>query len=76
MTGEEVYFRLNISTDAYLRYYQGTAAFAVVRAEDGRRIRLPAANLRRFITREGILGRFRLRYDSNQKIISLERVSD
>lgn len=74
MGGDEVFFRLSIPAADYLRYYQGTAAFVQVRAEDGRRIRLPAANLRRFITREGIAGRFRLRFDGNQKIISLEKV--
>ncbi|WP_305041042.1 DUF2835 domain-containing protein [Geoalkalibacter sp.] len=75
MAGGEVFFRLHIPAEEYLRYYQGTAAFVQVRSEDGRRIRLPAANLRTFVTREGITGRFRLRFDDRQKILSLEKVS-
>ncbi|KIH77464.1 Protein of unknown function [Geoalkalibacter ferrihydriticus] len=75
MNGGEIFFRLRISAEEYLRYYRGTATFVQVRAEDGRRIRLPASSLRRFVMRGGIEGRFRLRFDGHQKIISLEKVN-
>ncbi len=74
MIGEEVFFVIHLSAEEFLRYYQGTAGFIQVQAEDGRRIRLPAGNLRRFVTATGIRGRFRLRFDAQRKIIGLDRI--
>jgi hypothetical protein len=72
----EAFFRLHISAELYLRYYQGKAAFVQVISEDGRRIRLPASSLRPFVSHEGIYGRFRLKFNEQQKITSLEKISN
>ncbi|MCA1796300.1 MAG: DUF2835 domain-containing protein [Desulfuromonadaceae bacterium] len=68
-------FRLHISADDYLRYYQGKAHSVVAMGEDGRRIRLPAVKFRPFLDRTGIHGRFRLEFDQNFKFVSLTRIS-
>jgi len=68
-------FRLHISADEYLRYYQGKAHSVAAVGEDGRRVRLPAVKFRPFLDRTGIHGRFRLEFDQNFKFVSLSRIS-
>ena len=53
-------FVLELPAEEYLRYYQGQAGAVIVRAEDGRRVQLPASALRPFVTEQGIYGRFQL----------------
>ncbi len=57
-----------------LRYYRGKAACVSVVAEDGRRVRFPAENLRPFVTREGIHGRFALRFDEHNRLQGMDRI--
>lgn len=71
---ETVRFRLALTPEQYLAYYQGAARNVVVRAEDGRRIQFPADQLRRHVTSEGVTGRFQLRFDDNHKLIDLVRI--
>ena len=71
----EVRFYLHISAEEFLRYYRGTAGSVVVSAEDGSRLRFPAASLRKFITREGISGRFVIRFDEKNKLLGIERLA-
>ena len=72
----EYRFRLAISADEYLAYYQGAAKQVLVTMVDGRRLQLPALNLRKFVTHEGIYGSFVLRVDAGNKIQAIERVGD
>ncbi len=70
----ELIVDLHIDALEYQRLYRGTAATVLVRARDGRRVRFPAASLRRFVTHDGIQGSFRIRYDQNgrlQEIVAL-----
>ena len=67
-------FRIALSTDAFLRYYRGSARSVIVRAEDGRRIQLPAANLRPFLLSDGINGEFELSLDENNKLLNIRRL--
>ncbi len=69
-----VRFRLNISADRYLAYYQGSAHQVVATAQDGRRVRFPADRLRPFVTRDGVHGEFVLEFDANHKFVGLTRV--
>lgn len=68
-------FRLYISAEDYLRYYQGRAHSIVATGEDGRRVKLPAVKFRPYLDRTGIHGRFRLEFDQNFKFVSLTRIS-
>ena len=69
-------FRLAISADDYLGYYQGNAREVVARAEDNRIIRFPASAIRPFVTRDGIRGRFEITFDANHKLIGVRQIDD
>ncbi|MDD3517020.1 MAG: DUF2835 domain-containing protein [Chromatiales bacterium] len=70
----DYFFYLDIPAEEYLRYYSGRASAVVVRANNGLRVRFPASAIRRFVTRDGIQGRFHLKVDENNRLLSLERV--
>lgn len=72
----EYRFRLAISAQEYLAYYEGTAQAVVVTLGNGQNLQFPAESLRSFVTREGVCGEFVLRVDANNKLQTLERVGD
>jgi len=67
-------FRLQISQQQYLQYYQGTANAVQVVSECGKRLHFPAIRLRSFLTHDGIHGRFCLTIDSNNRFIDLQKL--
>ncbi len=67
-------FRLALSAEEYLAYYQGSAQVVVARSEDNRIIRFPANAIRKFVTHDGIFGRFEIFFDENNKLIAIEPV--
>ena len=67
-------FSLNISAEQYQSYYVGSARFVRVEADDGRSLKFPASELRRFVTHDGIQGRFEITFDKQQKLLGLERI--
>lgn len=66
---------LSISADEFVRLYQGTAKVVNALSEDGRRVQFPAAILQRYITREGIYGRFMIEFDDNNRFSAIHKVS-
>lgn len=68
-------FSLNISSEAFLRHYQGIASVVVVRADDGRRVQIPANTLRPFVSQQGIVGWFELELDQDNKLIKLIKLA-
>ncbi|MFW5816138.1 MAG: DUF2835 domain-containing protein [Wenzhouxiangella sp.] len=71
---KEYHFSLHISTDEYLRYYQGQAVAVVVTDSEGRTLRFPAGALRPHVAHNGIHGRFRLVTDDDHRLQRLEKV--
>ena len=71
---QKIRFSLYIPAEDYLRYYQGMASQVSVIAEDGRRIQFPARHLRSYIGPSGILGRFEMVLDSDNRFIALNRI--
>lgn len=69
-------FRLNVGREEAMRYYRGEASSVVARADSGQSLQFPAIHVRRFITQNGIHGRFRIHFDSNHKLLNIERVAD
>ena len=67
-------FRLAISAEEYLAYYQGSAREIVARSDDNKVVRFPASAFRRFVTHEGIFGRFEIIFDENNKLISVQSI--
>lgn len=70
----EYRFRLAISAEDYLAYYQGAVRQVVVTLANGQRLQFPADSLRPFVTREGVHGEFVLRVNAQNKLQGLERV--
>lgn len=64
--------RLNITSDAYLRHYRGSARDVVATTDDGLRVRFPANVLRTVVTRDGVRGRFVIEFDDQGKFMSIE----
>lgn len=72
--GQTITLTLTISADELAHYYRGDARQIMAVADDGRRVQFPASAVRRFVTREGIHGRFALRIDANGKLLDVQRL--
>lgn len=68
-------FRLAISAEEYLAYYKGSAQVVVARSEDNKTIRFPASAIRKFVTHDGIFGRFEITFDNNNKLIGIQSIN-
>ncbi|MFK7993241.1 MAG: DUF2835 domain-containing protein [Granulosicoccus sp.] len=64
-------FRLDISPKQCQRYYSGHALRVTVVSEQGLRLAFPASELRRFVTRRGVQGRFEIVFNEDHKLVSL-----
>lgn len=71
---KQVVVDLNIPEDEYLRVYRGSARTVLAYSIDGRRVSFPANILQPFITRTGIRGRFRIRFDEQGRFSSIEKL--
>jgi glucose-6-phosphate isomerase len=70
----EIRFGLVITADELLRYYRGTAKTVMVTTDEGLRVQFPAEHLQRFVTADGIRGRFAVSFDENNKIAGIRRI--
>lgn len=71
----KVMFELNISAAEYLQFYQGSVSSVLVNSFCGKKIQFPANRLQRYVTQNGIYGRFTLTYTGTGKIIELVKVN-
>ncbi len=67
-------FSLALSARRTEIIYRGTARYIVVESEQGPKLQLPAGNFRAYVDADGIHGRFRVRIDDGNRILSLERL--
>jgi len=67
-------FRLAISAEEYLAYYQCSAQDVFACSEDNKTIRFPASAIRKFVTRDGIFGDFEITFDENNKLIAIQPI--
>lgn len=67
-------FHLSIPPEKYVEYYRGTVRHVVARSTSGLNVQFPASLLQRFVSQDGVAGRFVLTVDANNKVVSLERV--
>jgi hypothetical protein len=67
-------FQLSLSSEKYLRYYQGQASSIQVRSLDNKSIRFPAGAIRQFLMHDGIHGVFEIRFDKNNKLIEVVKI--
>ncbi|WP_286238194.1 DUF2835 domain-containing protein [Neptuniibacter halophilus] len=66
---------LHISPEKYKLMYQGVAQSVITRAIDGRKVRFPANILQPFLLRDGIRGRFCIRFTDQGKYQSIEKIA-
>ncbi len=71
----EIRFRLEISAQEYLKYYQGDVDSVQVTIASGQTIQFPASALQKHVSQNGVNGSFRIIFDDNNKMISLERIA-
>lgn len=68
-------FRLSISREEALRYYQGQAVSVIVKTENGQRLQFPAEHIRPYIDHLGVNGVFQIEFDDNHKLLGLTQLS-
>ena len=71
----EYFFNLHASYNECLRLYDGSKQHVILIDDQGVKVSLPLHNMKPFITRLGIKGRFRLRISPANKIIEFVRIS-
>jgi hypothetical protein len=72
----ELQFRLHLTREEALRYYQGQASTVVALASNGQTISFPAQHIRPFVNVAGVNGLFQIRFDDSHKLVALERLGD
>jgi hypothetical protein len=67
------YIHMKISSEEWLRYYEGTATHIRCTSIRGRVIHIGARHFRKFTTTEGIEGFFKLTLQNNQ-FVSIQKI--
>lgn len=68
-------FQLSLSSEKYLSYYKGQVNSIHVRSLDNKNVRFPASAIRQFLVHDGIHGLFEIRFDKNNKLIEVVKIS-
>ena len=68
-------FQLKITPQQYQHYYQGAVKQVIALDSCGATIQFPAALLQRFVTANGVHGRFVLRCDDDYKNSKLTKIA-
>ena len=71
---QKMRFNILITAEQYQAYYQGSAKFVRVQTEDGRSLKFPASELQKFVTHNGIEGRFEIIFNDQHKLVSLNKL--
>ncbi len=71
----EVRVSLDISYQDYLAYYEGVAESVVTKTRDGRKVKFPARVLRPFLSQQGIIGEFLIRFNDRRKFVGIEKLN-
>lgn len=67
-------FSLHLDASEIERYYRGRARSILVSSSEGLKLQFPANLILPFVARDGVSGRFILKYDQNGKAQSLRRL--
>lgn len=68
-------FRLLLSTEQVLSFYQGHITAVVVQADNGLRLQIDLQHFRRYFQHSGLDGRFELFTDENGKLKALQKIN-
>ena len=67
-------FDMTLSATKTRTIYEGQARHILVESDQGVMLQLPASNFYRYVTAEGIRGRFSVDVDADNKIVALRRL--
>ncbi len=67
-------FELHLSAARFLDYYRGSVRHIVVRCTTGQNVQFPASLVQKFVSSEGVHGKFVLTCDEKNKCLGLERL--
>lgn len=68
-------FSVRLNSDQVLQFYKGQKSTVKVRTESGQSMSIPYDIMLKFVTREGIYGRFEISYSDDGKFLDLVRLS-
>ena len=68
-------FSVKLNSDQVLDYYKGKKNSVRVRTESGQTMSIPYDIMLKFVTREGIYGRFEISYSDDGRLLDLVRLS-
>ena len=71
----EVIVSLNIAAEEYLKLYQGAARSVFTKTREGRSIRFPANILQPFVSYNGVVGRFKIEFDEQNRFKNITRLA-
>ncbi len=67
-------FSVKLNSDQVLDYYKGKKNSVRVRTESGQTMSIPYDIMLKFVTREGIYGRFEISYSDDGRLLDLVRL--
>lgn len=67
-------FSVKLNSDQVLQYYKGKKNSVRVRTESGQTMSIPYDVMLKFVTREGIYGRFEISYSDDGRLLDLVRL--
>ena len=73
-TDSVFFFTVNVPYIQCEALYSSAVPSLVMIAEDGTSVQVPSNRIKKFITSEGVKGRFRMIVDQHKKIKSFERI--
>ena len=71
---KKILIDIRITSEEFMKLYEGSAKNANGVARDGRRIQFPANILRPFLMHTGISGSFEIEFDEQMKFTSIRRI--
>jgi Protein of unknown function (DUF2835) len=71
---QTIRFKLSLSSEQFLRVYQGIAKNVTARTDDGQVIKFPAQHIKPFLTHDGIYGYFEMTFSPEHKFIGIKRL--
>ena len=71
---KQLTLNISIPADRYVALYSGAVRDVQAVTIEGLRIRFPGKILQRFLTHDGVHGRFVIRFDDNNKFMAIEKI--
>jgi hypothetical protein len=66
---------MNLSVEKTESIYQGQIKYIVVTTDEGLKLQLPATNFKPFVTTNGILGRFLVETNKQNRLQRIDRIA-